>query len=423
MSDEPRDGATDADRPSSLADPLAVAVRRVQGPPLMAIRAFFVGGARVEEIPGQALVTGRALTEGTRTRDWRQISADAESLGLSIQSSATFDLHGVSIDGLARHWEQALDWTLEILSEPAFSPERCLWTVRQTGAELDSLADQPEVVTAWAFLEQLYTPNPRSRPIQGTLDGLARLDSEALAAFHEYTMGLGLRVTLAGAIDEDSGMERIHDRFTPLATSVPPSPLRPVPPAQGLPDPRREIRLPPGDQGHLYAGCLTVSRDHDDFTPLEVLSVILGAGSGLTGRIPERVRESEGLAYSVQIQTTSGAGYDPGRLMIYAGTSPATLAQAERAVREEMEGLVAHGVTQDELDAARGYLLGREPFRRETARQWAGLLGNDLLYGAGDADPDRRRRLLERITVERLDEVAGQYLGEGCLRWTLGVPG
>ena len=92
------------------------------------------------------------------------------------------------------------------------------------------------------------------------------------------------------------------------------------------------MALPPGDQAHLYAGCLTVPRAHPDRHALDLLGVVLGSGAGLTGRLPERVREREGLAYSVQVQTLAGAGLDRGRLVVYVGTSPATLEQAERSV-------------------------------------------------------------------------------------------
>jgi hypothetical protein len=54
--------------------------------------------------------------------------------------------------------------------------------------------------------------------------------------------------------------------------------------------------LPPEEgedagQAHLYAGHLTVRRADEDFDALALAAVVLGAGSGLTGRIPERIRE------------------------------------------------------------------------------------------------------------------------------------
>lgn len=383
-------------------------VRRVPGPPVVAVRAWVPGGARVEPAPGIALVSGRALSEGTLRRDWREIADRSEALGAAVASSASFEAHGATVDVRAVHWREAIDWAVELLTEPSFPEDRCRWMARQAASELDSLRDQPEVRTAWAFLEQLFAPHPRSRPIQGTPESLARIGAADCRAFHEEALLRGgLTVTIAGDLDEAAAREHLDERLAACGLAPPlPAPSDdpsgvggfPEPPAPvGSPERHRTVALPPGDQAHLFAGCLTVRRDHPDRHALELLGVILGAGAGLSGRLPERVREREGLAYSVQVQTLAGAGLDPGRLVVYVGTGPETVAQAERAVREELARLVEDGATAGELEGARSYLLGRDPFRRETARQWADLMGEAALYGVPDDDPAWRRERLAAV--------------------------
>ena len=137
-------------------------------------------------------------------------------------------------------------------------------------------------------------------------------------------------------------------------------------------------------------------RRHPDYAALELLAVILGSGAGLTGRIPARIREREGLAYTAYAQTVAGSGLDPGRLVAYVGTSPATVEKAERGVVEEITRLVEDGIEDAELEEARAYLLGREPFRRETARQWADLLIEAEEYGIPLDDFEHRKAELER---------------------------
>ena len=415
--------------PAAAAAGLAVRIRRVPGPGIVAVRGWFPGGARLETIPGQALVAGRALSEGTRLRDWRRIADEAEALGASVASSASFEAHGVSVDARAAHWTQALEWTLELLAEPSFPEERCRWVARQAAAELESLADQPEVRTAWAFLEQLYAPHPRRRPLQGSAEDLARLTALDCAAFHGEVLRRGAAaVTVAGDLDEERVLRRLEEllaepRFealgAPAGAGVEPPP---VPAPEGLPGRRREVLLPPGDQAHLYLGCLTVRRADPDRHALELLGVVLGAGAGLTGRLPERVREREGLAYSVHVQTLAGAGLDPGRLVVYVGTSPATLERAETAVAEELRRVVEEGVTPEEVEVARSYVLGREPFRRESARQWADLLSEAVLYGVPEDDPEWRRRALEALDTGEVTGAARRHIDPGALKVTVGVP-
>jgi len=418
--------------PSPAAGPL-LRVRRVPGAPVVAVRAWVPGGARIEATPGLALVTGRSLSEGTARRDWRALADDTEALGAAVASSASFEAHGATVDVRAAHWREGLAWALELLLEPSFPEDRCRWMARQAASELDSLRDQPEVRTGWAFLEQLYAPHPRSRPIQGTADSLATLDAAQCRAFHAAALERAApTITMAGDLDEDAVRDHLDDLLaghggarargparppgsTPPALPAPPEPL-------GMPERHRTVELPPGDQAHLYLGFLTIRRDHPDRHALEILAVVLGAGAGLSGRLPDRVREREGLAYSIQVQTLAGAGLDPGRFVVYAGTGPGTVRQVETAVREELARLVDDGATAEEVEGARSYLLGRDPFRRETARQWADLMGEAVLYGVPEDDPTWRRERLEAVTGEDLAAAARRHLDPEHLAVTVGLP-
>ncbi|HEX3528482.1 MAG TPA: pitrilysin family protein [Thermoanaerobaculia bacterium] len=404
----------------ALSDNVQLCVRRVEGAPVVAVRLWICAGGRRELIPGQALVTGRMLTEGTAGRDWRRIADDAENKGMILSSFGTFENHGVTIDALAHDWERALEWTAEMLIEPTFPEDRCAWMAKQAAAELESLTDQPDIKTAWGFLAQLYSPHPRSRPLHGSVESLLSLTPADCARFHAASLSGGVLVAVAGVIDEDAVRRRLEELFAtlPAAGEVLPQPPAPV----GLPG-RGAVQTEAEDQAHLYMGHLTVDRRHPDYTALEVAAVILGSGAGLTGRIPMRIREQEGLAYSAHAQTTAGAGLDPGRLLAYVGTSPATVDQAEAGVRAEIARLVDDGIADAELEEARAYLLGREPFRRETARQWADLLIEAVEYGLPLADPEHRRRELEALDRETVEAAIRRHIRPADLRVTVGLPG
>ncbi|HEX2223897.1 MAG TPA: pitrilysin family protein [Thermoanaerobaculia bacterium] len=400
--------------------PWLIRTQHVEGAPVVAVRFWLRGGARLEAIPGQALITGRMLSEGTRRRDWRRIATDAESKGMILSSFGYFEHYGLSIDALAKDWEQALDWAAEMVLEPSFPEDRSAWLARQAAAELESLADQPDVKTAWGFLEQLYTPHPRSRPLQGSVESLGKLTAADCAEHHRRSLRQGLLVSVAGVIDEDAVRKRLEGLLSGLPAEIEPLPEPPAP--VGFREKRHEVETGAEDQAHLYVGHRTVKRDHPDYAALELLAVVLGAGSGLTGRIPARIREKEGLAYTAQAQTVSGSGLDQGRLIAYVGTSPATVDQAERGVIEEIAKLVDEGITDQELDEARAYLLGREPFLRETARQWADLLMEAELYGLPLDRPAWRTAELTSPDRKTVEEAARRHIDVAALQVTVGYP-
>ena len=395
-------------------------VRRVHGVPIVAARIWLRGGLRLEEIPGQSVVTGRMLAEGTRRRGWDQIAVEAEDRGILIQTFGTAESLCVSIEALSADWQLALDWLAELTLEPSFPEDRLDWVRRQTAAELESMFDQPEVRAGRGFLEQLYTPHPYARPLQGSPESLARLTTEECSKFHRRVLDWGGTLVVTGEIDEAAVEGRLADLFAELAgpsTSIPP-----VPAPQGLPASRLEVAAGDADQAHLYVGHLSLPRNHPDLPALEVAGVVLGAGAGMSGRLPERIREQEGLAYASEVQVASGAGLDPGRLVAYVGTASATLQQAELAIREELARLVEDGIEQQELEDARAYLIGRDPFRRETARQWANLLAEAEIYGLPMDRPEWVVETLENLTLEDVDAAAKRWIRPEELKVTVGLP-
>ncbi len=398
----------------------AIRVRRVEGAPVVAVRFSVPAGARVETVPGQALLTGRMLSEGTRGRDWKRIAEEAESKGMVLASDGNWESHGVSIDALARDWELALEWAAELMLEPTFPEDRCTWLAKQSAAELESFLDQPDIKTAWAFLDQLYAPHPRCRPLYGSIESLLGMTPADCADLHGRALSRGLQIAVAGVLDEDAVRAKLETLLSDLPAGT--SPLAEPPEPNGTPE-RRVIETDAEDQAHLYIGHRTITRRHPDYTALELAAVILGSGAGLTGRIPNRIRESEGLAYTAHAQTVAGSGLDAGRLVAYVGTSPATVEKAEAGVIEEITRLVEEGIEVDELEEARAYLLGREPFRRETARQWADLLADAELYGLPLEDAELRRTELNALDKTTVEAAARRHLVPRELRVTVGMPG
>ncbi len=402
--------------------PPRVRIRRVEGPPVVSIRVWIPGGSRVERTPGEALMSGRLLGEGTHRRDWRRIHQEAEDRGWSVTASAGYEAQGISLDGLADGWETALGWAAELISEPEFPRARLDWLREQSRTELLSLADQPDAIAEWGFRRQLYGGHPRGRPLQGALGTLDRLQVEACREFHRRCLGQGAIVAVAGAVDEQAVRDRVEELFA----------AHPERPRTTEPDngedraghgDRRDVRLPPGSgQAHLHLGGVTVTRAAEEIPALAVLSVVLGAGGGLAGRIPARVRESEGLAYACDVSATRGAGLDPGFSQIHVATAVERVEDAERAVKEELDRLVESGIEQAELKEARSYLLGREPFRRETARQWSAILAEAELLGLPLDRPEIGRERLRRVERSEVEAAARRFLAPATLKKTVASP-
>ncbi|MCP4203307.1 MAG: insulinase family protein [bacterium] len=396
----------------------SIRVRRVPGAPVVAVRVWLPGGSTAETLPGQALVSGRLLLEGTRTRSWRVISEAAEKRGAAMVADAGYEAQGLAIDALADDWELALDWAAELVLSSVFPQERCRWLARQAAAELEQLADHPDVKTSWAFARQLYGTGARGRPLQGSVESLESLEAEACESFHRSCLQRGAIVTVAGDIVEGAVEAKLLGLFggLPSPGGLPSTPAD----SGGETVSHQEVELEESEQAHWFGGAVTASRRDPDYWPLGLVGIVLGAGGHLNGRISRRVRELEGLAYSCSIATVAGAGREAGSFTVAAGTSPERVDEVGVAVAEELEALVHDGVTQEELRDARAYLLGSEPFARETARQWATLLAQAELFGVPLDDSGWVTDRWLAVTEGRALEVARLHLDPRRLRVTVG---
>lgn len=398
---------------------LTVRTRRVAAVDVAALRVWIRGGERESPRPGCACLAGRMLDEGTRSRDWRRIAREAEDRGISIAAAGGYEVLALALDGPAAEVERMIDWAAELTLAPSFDPARWEWQRRLARAELQAMADEPEVLTGWGFLEQLYGDHPRGRPLLGAPSSLDRLSVEDSREFHGQALSRGVIAALAGAIDEEPAAMRIAAAFE-SAAEVAAAPAGE--PGPSSPRERRRVVPLAGDQAHLFVGRTTVDRHHPELPALELAAVILGAGAGLAGRIPERVREREGLAYTIGVDTAAGASADLGRLVLYAATAPRQVERAERALREELARFVADGPEERELTEARAFLEGQEIFRRESARQWAQLLAEAELTGLPVDSPNWPAERWSAVSRAQLRAAAERWLDPDDLFVTVGLP-
>lgn len=391
---------------------------RVEGLPLVSARAYLRGGARLEPQPGWSYVVARLLAEGTARRDYRQLAEAAEQRGAWFQTSGSGETLSVAVDAQSGDGSWGLDHLLELLLEPAFPPDRLDWLRRQVVAELESQLDQPDVRTGFAFIDQLFSPHPYGRPIQGDAASLEALDQDACFALHGRSLGWGGCISIAGNVNPQQIVEALAERLQEL--DGPADAMPGPPPITGDPK-RRQVDLPAGEQAHLFLGTVTAQRTHPDLAALELLGVVLGS-AGLSGRLPLLLREKEGLAYHVDVAAAAGAGLDPGRFAVYLGTSKQLVPRAETLVIDELTRLQEQGIGEHELEEARGYLLGRAPFRFETLRQRAELMAEAALYGTRADDPEWWPGRLRAVTPDALERVAHTFLEPGAMRVTVGLP-
>jgi len=374
------------------------------GTPTVAVRAYVRAGSRydVEErlsnpsrpALGLAHLTEHLLFKGTQTHTQRDVFASVEHLGGALDAGTTKEYATLSAVMPGEGLRVALDVIAELLTEFACR-EDDIWNEKLVVlAEIQRARDQRGVLQD-LFAETLWRKHPFRHPVHGSLEGLQDLDRETVAAFQRkrYVAGNAV-VAVSGDVPHDQ-VQRLAGR---TVGRLPPGPEQPpLPVAEpALDAPRRAHLSKDIARTHLLIGVPTVSMAHDDRSALKVIERVLGMGA--SGRLYQRLREEAGLVYTVR--TVTAHYEDAGYFAVDTACEPHNVAQVEQAVFDEWERL-HHGVSDGELDAAKGNYTGTLARHFETNRALAGIFGVEALLHR--VEPFEAA--LERIDAVSRDDV------------------
>jgi zinc protease len=292
----------------------------------------------------------------------------------------------VTLSSLTHHLDAALDLLAEVLVSPSFTPKDFEKVRAEAKAALKAAEENPGTLARRAFLRALYGEHPYGRPVAGTEASLTALTREDCVAYWQKVSGArSVTITAAGDVKGKDLARRIRKRLAPwLARPGAPRqapPAFPAPPAKS--DPIGIDR--PLTQTTILIGQRGISRTDPAYYALQVFNYALGGG-GFSSRLLDELRDNRGLAYGVW------SGFDarllPGPFQIGLQTKNASAREALTLVRHEVDKALREGISQQEIEDAKGYLIGTYPRRYDTNAKMARFLAATAFYGLG-SDYDR----------------------------------
>lgn len=110
------------------------------------------------------------------------------------------------------------------------------------------------------------------------------------------------------------------------------------------------INTPDKTNAMLLGGInLNISRKHPDYPAVIVANELLGGGAFLSSRIPQRLRENEGMSYGAGSFMNVEYKYNTGNWGLYAFFNPIYKGRLDSALHQEVDKAIKGGFTQDEL--------------------------------------------------------------------------
>lgn len=392
-----------------LPNGMVLLVRRDPSVPVVAMRAVWRGGQRAEDAStaGASTLLARMITRGCGTLGATEVADRIDRLGGSLGGVAGRNSFGIAAEWLARTWKPGLALLADCVLSPSLPPRELARERRLLLEDQRVQRDHPAQVAFRTFSEALYGEHPYARDPLGTPTSIAELSRPKLAAFYRARYPVSaMTLAIVGDVEIDEVIAEVKARFGGAKKSRVVAPSVPALALDGRPAREREVyRYLSRAQAHLVVGFPGATVDAPDRFALEVLVAILG---GQSGRLFAELREKQALVYRVSAHSVEGV--DPGFVAIYLSCAPDKLGAALAAVRGELERLRAHGVSADEVERARSYLIGSHQIAMQRRSAVANAIAYHEAYGLGWQSWAGYDDAIRRVRPEDVAAAAATYL-------------
>jgi predicted Zn-dependent peptidase len=303
-----------------LANGLTVATERMPEIPTATLGVWVGAGSRNEEPHEHGLshLIEHMAFKGTALRSARKIAEDIENVGGDINAATSVEYTSYTARVLGENVDVALDVVGDILTNSVFDDVEL---AREKGVILQEYAaveDDPDDLIYDAFMETAFAGQAIGRPILGRPETVDSFDAGIIRTFMQREYAPNRMVFAAAGDVEHPEIVAAAERFFGAMPRIEP---REGAAARYTGGERRIQRKL--EQANIVFGLPGLSFKEPGYYATHLFAHVLGGG--LTSRLWHEVRETRGLAYS--IDAFHWPFSDCGLFGIGAGTSGGDVAE------------------------------------------------------------------------------------------------
>ncbi|HYC37570.1 MAG TPA: pitrilysin family protein [Usitatibacter sp.] len=304
-----------------------------------------------------AVFASNMLARGTTKFTRAELSDQWEALKVTGRVAGPT----VNLQTTRPNLEGTLRLTAHVLKEPSFDAGEFEQLRNQTITGIMSQLSEP-VARASEELNKHFNIYPkgdwRYQPtLEESLANARAVKLEEARRFHGDFYGAEVaEVAIVGDFDEAAAEALVKELFLGWKPKVP---FQRVPMEhRDIPAVEKVVATPDKENAVLIGRQNVEMRDEDpDYPALYVANYILGGGAGFDSRLGARIRQRDGLSYSVGSDLSVGPIDRAGAFSVFAIAAPANVAKVEAAFKEEIARALKEGFTEEELASAKSGIL------------------------------------------------------------------
>ncbi|HUL91249.1 MAG TPA: pitrilysin family protein [Burkholderiales bacterium] len=393
---------------------LALLPKKTRGGTVVAQLALQWGDERSKANRAAACgVTSGMLLRGTRKHSREQLRNRFDRLNANV----AVDGDGGSVETVRESLPEALRLMAEVLRQPSFPNDEFEQLRRSSLTGIDTQRSDPSALAGLALTRHLNPYPPEHWLYTTSLDERsARVKSLTLddvkRCYEDFYGASDSELSVVGDFDPEQierlAQELFGDWKSPRPYARIPLRVAEVAPTDSV------IETPDKANAVLRAGMLLRLRDDDpDYPALLLGNYVLGGSSD--SRLVRRIREREGLSYSVGSFLSADSFFPRGSFGTFAIYAPQNRARVEAAMNEEIRKALTEGFTAQEVEAGKkGFLQARQLARSNDAGV-AGRLVSYLVLGRTFAWDEELERKVAALTPREVLEAMRRHIDPGKL--------
>jgi predicted Zn-dependent peptidase len=380
----------------------------------VALGYYLRSGSAVEseEHSGASHFLEHLVFKGTATRSTADIAKVIDILGGDVDAFTGKEYTSFYCHVLDEQMLTGLSLLTDIVIAPRFTDDDLEVERGVILEEIKMVEDTPDDLVHEIFVTAFWPDHPLGRPILGTEETVNRLGRKEILAHYDETFHPSNMIFCAsGNVRPEEIVPFLEKTF---ATDTKPPLVR----TWGAPTPAQHVILREKrelEQVHLCLGSRGFPQQGDERYAAALFNSVLGGG--MSSRLFQRIREKEGLVYTVMSYHNGyvNGGYEA----IYAACAPKNLRRVVDMTLLEMRKIRNEGATADELSSAKLHLKGSILLSLEsTVSRMSGLARQEYYFGR-QFSPDEIIAAIDAVTLDDIGRVAHTIIDPDSLSLTL----
>jgi zinc protease len=314
---------------------------------------------------GETSMMFKMLDKGTRRFSQKDISDNLEFFGTQWGSFVSHESVVYEVSGLVKDMAPSMKKICHLFKDASYTKAELRKYKRMLKNAAKSAVKNHSSIASTSFRELSLKGTPYNYPVSGKIKDRKKVSSKhlkrKLSYFNSkvkkkiYITGPKGVLGLESIIKNDCGWSGKSDHYERV--------VKYEPKKESLAPTIYLVAVPKANQAQVRMGRFLNEGEYEDGELSSLATEFLGGG--FTSKLMREIRVKRGLSYTVS--AFAGGQRQYGRSVISTFTKTKTISELLHVVKNVLNDVKTNGIVPEELERARGSLVGSFPFRFESS--------------------------------------------------------